>query len=45
MTIKKTRIKHFPEFKADALKLADKVGVTARARASRRGCQTQKAVG
>ncbi len=32
MTTKKTRIKHSPEFKAEALKLADKVGVTAAAR-------------
>jgi len=72
MTTKKTRIKHSPEFKAEALKLAEKVGVataarqlslhdsnlwlaeeleerhqyeSARARASRRGCQAQKAVG
>ncbi len=29
MTTKKTRIKHAPEFKAEALKLADKVGVAA----------------
>ncbi len=43
MTTKKTRIKHSPEFKAEALKLADKVGVAATARASRRGCQAQKA--
>ena len=27
MTTKKTRIKHAPEFKTEALKLADKVGV------------------
>ncbi|ASF93693.1 IS3 family transposase [Vibrio anguillarum] len=32
MTTKKTRIKHSPEFKAEALKLADKVGVAATAR-------------
>lgn len=32
MTTKKTRIKHTPEFKAEALKLADKVGVAAVAR-------------
>lgn len=32
MTTKKTRIKHSPEFKAEALKLADKVGVAAAAR-------------
>jgi transposase InsO family protein len=32
MTTKKTRIKHAPEFKAEALKLADKVGVAAAAR-------------
>ena len=31
MTTKKTRIKHPPEFKAGALKLADKVGVAAAA--------------
>ncbi len=30
MTTKKTRIKHAPEFKAEALKLAEKVGVAAR---------------
>ncbi len=30
MTTKKTRIKNSPEFKAEALKLTDKVGVTAR---------------
>ncbi len=29
MTTKKSRIKHSPEFKAEALKLADKVGVAA----------------
>lgn len=29
MTTKKTRIKHAPEFKAEALKLAEKVGVAA----------------
>jgi transposase len=34
MTTKKTRIKHSPEFKAEALKLADKVGVAAAARVS-----------
>lgn len=27
MTTTKTRIKHSPEFKAEALKLADKVGL------------------
>lgn len=32
MTTKKTRIKHPPEFKAEALKLADKVGAAAAAR-------------
>ncbi len=32
MTTKKTRIKHSPEFKAEALKLAEKVGVAAAAR-------------
>ena len=32
MTTKKTRIKHTPEFKAETLKLADKVGVAAAAR-------------
>ncbi|MFA1572067.1 IS3 family transposase, partial [Vibrio tasmaniensis 1F-187] len=32
MTTKKTRIKHAPEFKAEALKLAEKVGVAAAAR-------------
>lgn len=32
MTTKKTRIKHAPEFKAEALKLAEKIGVTAAAR-------------
>ena len=32
MTTKKTRIKHSPEFKTEALKLADKVGVAAAAR-------------
>jgi len=32
MTTKKTRTKHSPEFKAEALKLADKVGVAATAR-------------
>lgn len=32
MTTKKTRIKHTSEFKAEALKLADKVGVAAAAR-------------
>ncbi len=32
MTTKKTRIKHSPEFKAEALKLADKVGVAATAK-------------
>jgi len=32
MTTKKTRIKHPPEFKAEALKLAEKVGVAAAAR-------------
>ncbi|WP_281881426.1 IS3 family transposase [Vibrio nigripulchritudo] len=32
MTTKKTRIKHPPEFKTEALKLADKVGVAAAAR-------------
>ncbi len=32
MTTKKTRIKHYPEFKAEALKLAEKVGVAAAAR-------------
>ena len=32
MTTKKIRIKHDPEFKAEALKLADKVGVAAAAR-------------
>ncbi len=32
MTTKKTRIKHSPEFKAEALKLAEKVGVAATAR-------------
>ncbi len=32
MTTKKTRIKHSSEFKAEALKLADKVGVAAAAR-------------
>ena len=32
MTTKKTRIKHTPEFKAEALKLADKGGVSAAAR-------------
>ena len=45
MTTKKTRIKYSPEFKAEALKLADKVGVAATARTSGRGCQAQKAVG
>lgn len=29
MTTKKTRIKHAPEFKAEALKLTEKVGVAA----------------
>lgn len=29
MTTKKTRIKHAPEFKAEALKLVEKVGVAA----------------
>lgn len=29
MTTKKTRIKHSPEFKAETLKLAEKVGVAA----------------
>ena len=32
MTTKKTRIKHTPEFKAEALKLAEKVSVAAAAR-------------
>lgn len=32
MTTKKTRIKHSPELKAEALKLAEKVGVAAAAR-------------
>lgn len=32
MTTKKTRIKHAPEFKTEALKLAEKVGVSAAAR-------------
>jgi transposase len=32
MTTKKTRIKHAPEFKAEALKLAEKVGVAAAVR-------------
>ncbi len=32
MTTKKTRIKHSSEFKAEALKLAEKVGVAATAR-------------
>jgi transposase len=32
MITKKTRIKHAPEFKAEVLKLADKVGVAAAAR-------------
>ncbi|CDT76172.1 IS3 element protein InsE (fragment) [Vibrio coralliirubri] len=32
MTTKKTRIKHAPEFKAEALKLAEEVGVAAAAR-------------
>lgn len=32
MTTKKTRIKHSPEFKAETLKLAEKVGVAAAAR-------------
>ena len=32
MTTKKTRIKHSPEFKAEALKLAERVGVAAAAR-------------
>ncbi|RAS59130.1 hypothetical protein DET48_12942 [Vibrio diazotrophicus] len=32
MTTKKTRIKHSPEFKAEALKPAEKVGVAAAAR-------------
>ncbi len=32
MTTKKTRIKHTPEFKAEMLKLADKVDVAAAAR-------------
>ncbi len=32
MATKKTRIKHAPEFKAEALKLAEKAGVTAAAR-------------
>ena len=32
MTTKKTRIKHAPEFKAEALKLAEKVGVATAAR-------------
>ncbi len=32
MTTKKTRIKHAPEFKSEALKLAEKVGVAAAAR-------------
>ncbi len=32
MTTKKIRIKHAPEFKAEALKLAEKVGVAAAAR-------------
>ncbi|MGB2079824.1 MAG: transposase, partial [Vibrio sp.] len=32
MRTKKTRIKHAPEFKAEALKLAEKVGVAAAAR-------------
>ncbi len=32
MTTKKTRIKHSPEFKAEALKLAEKVGVAVAAR-------------
>lgn len=32
MTTKKTRIKHSPEFKAEALRLAEKVGVAATAR-------------
>ncbi|GLQ73901.1 hypothetical protein GCM10007932_32610 [Vibrio penaeicida] len=31
-TNKKTRIKHSPEFKAEALKLSEKVGVAAAAR-------------
>ncbi|CAE6939215.1 Transposase [Vibrio sp. B1FLJ16] len=32
MTTNKTRIKHSPEFKVEALKLAEKVGVAAAAR-------------
>ena len=32
MTTKKTRIKHDPEFKAEALKLAEKVGVAGASR-------------
>ena len=32
MTTKKTRIKHAPKFKAEALKLSEKVGVAATAR-------------
>lgn len=32
MTTKKTRIKHSPEFKAETLKLAEKVGVAVAAR-------------
>ncbi len=32
MTTKTTRIKHAPEFKIEALKLAEKVGVAAAAR-------------
>ncbi len=32
MTTNKTRIKHSSEFKAEAMKLAEKVGVTAAAR-------------
>lgn len=32
MTTKKTKIEHSPEFKAEALKLADKVEIAATAR-------------
>jgi len=42
MTTTKTGVKHSPEFKSEALKLADQVGIAAGTRASRRVYQAKK---